>query len=239
MLSHIRLRRTIFLCFFLSGAAGLIYEIVWIRMLGLVFGHTVYAITTVLVAFMGGLGLGSYLGGRLADRARDLLRIYGRLEIGIGVYCVLTPWFMGVVKLVYLGLARSMDLPFGVYTLIQFFLAALVILIPTTLMGATLPILTRFSVRELGAVGRLVGALYAVNTFGAVLGTYLAGFELLPMLGMRTTLFLAAGLNIAIGGAILFIDHRFATSGVPQQEDEAGEPVTAQAPVVRDRKSVV
>ncbi|MBI3606838.1 MAG: fused MFS/spermidine synthase [Nitrospirae bacterium] len=226
-----RLRRAIFLCFFLSGAAGLIYEIVWIRMLGLVFGHTVYAITTVLVAFMGGLGLGSFLGGRLADRTRNLLKIYGRLEIGIGVYCVLTPWLMDVVKAVYLGLARSMDLPFGVYTLIQFFLAALIIVIPTTLMGATLPILTRFSARELGTVGRLVGALYAVNTFGAVLGTYLAGFELLPLLGMRTTLIVAAGLNIAIGGAILFIDRRVETSGVPQEE-EAPEPAMAQAPEV-------
>ncbi len=233
-----RLRRAIFLCFFLSGAAGLIYEIVWIRMLGLVFGHTVYAITTVLVAFMGGLGLGSFLGGRLADRARDLLKIYGRLEIGIGVYCVLTPWLMEAVKAVYLGLARSMDLPFGVYTLIQFFLAALIIVIPTTLMGATLPVLTRFSVRELGAVGRMVGALYAVNTFGAVLGTYLAGFELLPLLGMRTTLFLAAGLNMAIGGAILLIDRGFATGGVAQDGD-AAEPATALTPVIRPISGLV
>jgi spermidine synthase len=220
------LRRTIFLCFFLSGASGLIYEIIWIRMLGLVFGHTVYAITTVLVAFMGGLGLGSYLGGRLADRARDLLRAYGFLEIGIGVYCLLTPWLLEAVKLVYLGLARSIDLPFGVYTLIQFLLAALVIVVPTTLMGATLPILTRFSVRDLGAVGRLVGALYAVNTFGAVLGTYLVGFELLPALGMRATLIVAAGLNITIGGVILFIGRRPAVGAIPETDA-----VAARAPV--------
>lgn len=231
------LRRTIFLCFFLSGASGLIYEIIWIRMLGLIFGHTVYAITTVLVAFIGGLGLGSYLGGRLADRARDLLRIYGVLELGIGVYCLLTPWLLEIVKTVYLGLARSLDLPIGVYTLIQFFLAALVIVIPTTLMGATLPILTRFSVQDLGAVGRLVGSLYAVNTFGAVVGTYLVGFELLPALGMRTTLIVAAALNITVGGVVLVIG-RSATGATPRAEAVAAPPVTRPAAAKPARATV-
>jgi spermidine synthase len=200
--------KTVLVFFFLSGAAGLIYEIVWIRMLGLIFGHSVHAITTVLVAFMGGLALGSYLCGRVVDRVESLLKAYGLLEIGIGVYALLTPWLIELVKGAYLGIARSLELPVGVYTLIQFALSSLIILIPTMLMGSTLPLLARFAVRDLGAVGRGVGTLYAVNTFGAVLGTFLAGFELLPRVGMRSTLLIVACLNIAIGVMILLLDRR-------------------------------
>ena len=75
----------VFVCFFLSGATGLVYQVLWLRMLGLVFGHTVYAITTVLAAFMAGLALGSFVFARLSPRIRDLIRAYGLLEIGIGV----------------------------------------------------------------------------------------------------------------------------------------------------------
>ena len=200
--------RATFICFFISGSAGLIYEIIWIRMLGLIFGHTVYAITTVLVVFMGGLALGSYLCGRVADRIQNLLRLYGLLEIGIGLYCLLIPWIMIPVKQAYLLLAGAMELSYPVFTLIQFLLVSLALLIPTTLMGATLPILSRFFVRDISMIGRRVGALYAYNTFGAVLGVYLAGFELLPALGMQWTLVFAATLNIGIGLLILQFGQR-------------------------------
>jgi spermidine synthase len=83
--------RVLLLCFFLSGATALVYEVVWLRMLGLVFGHTVYALTTVLAAFMAGLGLGSWFFGRRAASFRDPIRVYGILEVAIGVSCGLTP----------------------------------------------------------------------------------------------------------------------------------------------------
>src|SRR5712692_9086940 len=95
-------------CFFLSGATALIYEVVWLRMLGLVFGHTVYAITTVLAAFMAGLGLGSMLFGRRAARFADPIRTYGVLEIGIGISCALIPAFIGLASLIYPGLYRAL-----------------------------------------------------------------------------------------------------------------------------------
>lgn len=203
-----QLLKTIFACFFISGMAGLIYEILWIRMLGLIFGHTVYAITAVLVVFMGGLALGSYMCSRIIDRVQNLLKLYGLFEIGIGFYCLCIPWMMELIKRAYLQLAGSLDLSYASFTMTQFFLVSLVLLFPTTLMGATLPILSRFFVKDLATVGQRVGTLYALNTFGAVLGTYLAGFELLPALGMRLTLFVAATLNIGIGVLILLFDRR-------------------------------
>jgi spermidine synthase len=200
--------RLIFACFFISGVAGLIYEVLWIRMLGLIFGHTVYAITTVLVAFMGGLALGSYLCGRSSDRINNLLRTYGLLEVGIGAYCILIPWLMKGMGFIYVSIVRSVELPFSIFTLLQFTFALLILLVPTTLMGATLPILSRFFVRDLSSVGGQVGKLYAFNTFGAVLGTYLAGFELLPVMGITLTLLIAAILNIGVGTLVLCSPHQ-------------------------------
>ena len=203
-----QLIKAILVCFFLSGTTALIYQILWIRMLGLIFGHTVYAVTTVLVVFMGGLGLGAYLCGRVVDRVQGLLRMYGILELGIGGYCLLIPWIMEGVKWTYLSLSRSLDLSHASFTMVQFLLVLIALLLPTTLMGATLPILSRFFVRDLDKVGEGVGRLYALNTFGAVFGTYLAGFQLLPVLGMKLTLLFAASLNIGIGFLIFRFDER-------------------------------
>ncbi len=183
------------------------YEVVWVRMLGLIFGHTVHAITTVLVAFMGGLALGSYLCGRRVDRVRNLLRTYAWLEIGIGIYALLTPGLIGAIRLAYLSYAQAFDPSYEVLTFLQFVLSTSVLLVPTILMGATFPVLSRFMVQGGGTVGRRVGALYAWNTFGAVLGTYLVGFHLLPALGMRMTLFGTALLNVVIG-ALIFLAAR-------------------------------
>ena len=204
-------------CFFLSGATGLVYEVLWIRMLGLVFGHTVFAVTTVLTAFMAGLGLGSWAFGRLADRQARPLRLYGLLEIGVGGFCLLVPVLLPVVERAYLALARSVSPSFLVFSLAQFVLVLALLLLPTTLMGATLPLLSRLFVTEPGTLGRRVGSLYALNTFGAVVGTALAGYVLLPALGMRATLTLAALVNLAVGGLIVLADLRLAAL------DEAAE----------------
>ncbi|MFQ5521665.1 MAG: fused MFS/spermidine synthase, partial [Candidatus Methylomirabilia bacterium] len=206
---HREVRRVLFCilaCFFLSGATGLIYEVLWIRALGLVFGHTVFAITTVLTAFMAGLGLGSFLFGRLADRRRDLLRLYGILEGGIGLYCLGIPLLLSTVEAIHLVLYRSLHLSFYAFSLAQFGLTFLILVVPTTLMGATLPILSRFFVREEATLGRRVGLLYALNTLGAVLGAALAGYFLLPSFGMRGTLYLAATLNIGLAALVIVYD---------------------------------
>jgi len=202
------------LCFFFSGATGLTYEVLWTRLLGLVFGHTVFAITTVLAAFMGGLGLGSYLFGGIADRHAQPLRLYGLLEVGIGAYALLTPTLLSKAEAIYIPLYRSLELSFFAFSLAQFLLIFVILLIPTTLMGATLPVLSRFFVQEIAALGGQVGRLYAFNTFGAVLGTYLAGFHMIPSFGIRTTLLLAAITNIGIGALTVVFDRHLQQLGV-------------------------
>ena len=190
-------------CLFVSGATALVYEVVWLRMLGLVFGHTVHAITATLAAFMGGLGLGSYVFGRRAAGLADPVRTYGCLEIGIGVSCALTPGVFWLISHLYLGLHATLTASYTTFSLVQFSLVFAVLLVPTALMGATLPVLVQGTVRKEGEVSRTVGRLYAVNTFGAVLGVALTGYFLLPEWGNRAVLWGAALANVAIGLAAI------------------------------------
>ncbi|MFH1132241.1 MAG: fused MFS/spermidine synthase, partial [Pseudomonadota bacterium] len=202
------------ICFFFSGASALVFQVVWTRLFSLVFGTSTLAISTVLTAFMGGLALGSYLAGRLADRLRDPLRVYALAEFGVGVCALLLPLvvatFNGANQYIYQHFQQNYILLAG----IRFVLSASVILIPTTLMGATLPFLSRYFVQtkaEHAQVGMRVGTLYAINTSGAVLGALLGGFILLPELGLQLTNKLAAGTNfgLAILVAIAYWVRRF------------------------------
>jgi spermidine synthase len=231
-------------CFFFSGSTGLIYEVLWTRMLGLVFGHTVVAITTVLAAFMAGLGLGSFCFGRIADRHAHPVRLYGLLEVGIGLYAVLTPLLFSKAEAIYISLHRSLHLSFLAFSLSQFLLIFAILVIPATLMGATLPVLSRFFVQELTGLGRQVGRLYALNTFGAVLGAYAAGFHLIPIFGIRTSLWLAAVVNVGIGALAVVLDRHLlqlpALDRVSAAEPEVA-PSQSDVPLprLRDRGSVL
>ncbi|HXV48087.1 MAG TPA: fused MFS/spermidine synthase, partial [Candidatus Binatia bacterium] len=193
-------------CFFFSGAAGLIYQVVWTRMLTQIFGNTTYAIATVLSAFMAGLAIGSYWFGQIADRGKNDFLLYGILEAGVGVYGFLVPWlFAGAQKLYGPIFGLNENFPF-VFNLVLFFLSFVLLVFPTLLMGATLPVLSRFFVRSFADFGSRVGDLYATNTLGAVIGCAAAGFVLIPTLGMRTTVFVAAGVNMVIAAVILVVD---------------------------------
>ncbi len=200
---------------FLSGAAGLVYQVVWLRMLGLVFGHAVDALTAVLVAFMSGLALGSALGGRLSSRARSPLAIYAWLEAGIAVYALCLPPGLPALTRVSLTLRDALGLSYEGWSLVQVALAFLVLLPPTVLMGATLPLVSQALASGGEAPGRRVGALYAVNTWGAVTGTLAAGYFLLPPLGNRVTVWIAAGANLAAAALALTIARR-GTALAPQ-----------------------
>ena len=195
------IRRAIILVFFFSGAAGLIYEIVWTRSLSLIFGVTTYAVATVLATFMGGLALGSYLfGGWADDERRSPLRAYARLEAGVGLYALLVPAMFAALRPAYIALAR-LDLPFSLLILGRAALAAAVLLVPTTLMGGTFPILVRFFVRSRSGVGRAAGVLYFINTAGALVGCVGAGFYLIEHLGLLGTTRLAAATSLAAAAA--------------------------------------
>src|SRR5688572_28292563 len=192
-----------FLClmciFVASGATGLIYEILWARMLGLVFGATTLAVSTVLAAFMGGLALGSALAGRLAPRITKPVSAYGWMEIGIAVYALLVPFLFQAVDDLYAYIWQQLQPGFFAFTMLRFALSSLLLLLPTTLMGATLPVLSAALLRASGHDSNSVTRLYACNLAGAILGTLFAGFVLLPTFGVRVTIIIAAAINIIVG----------------------------------------
>src|ERR1044071_6516006 len=193
-------------CFFFSGIAGLIYEVVWTRMLTQIFGNTTYAIATVLSAFMAGLAIGSYWFGKIADSGKNDFMLYGILVGGVGIYGFLVPWlFAGAQKLYGPIFGLNQNYPF-LFNLVLFFLSFVLLVFPTLLMGATLPVLSRFFVRSFAHFGRRIGDLYATNTLGAVIGCAAGGFFLIPTLGMRQTVYVAAGVNMVIAAVILVVD---------------------------------
>ena len=200
------MRAVILACFFLSGASGLILEMLWTRMLTLVFGSTTLAVSTVLTAFMGGLGLGSYLAGKLADRLKTPVRAYAVVEASIGVYALLVPVIVSFYPALNRGLWAAFGDRYALLSVLRFVASAGLLLLPTTLMGATLPILARHFVQhpwELRRVGLRIGSLYAVNLFGAVAGSFFAGFVFLPVLGLRWTNVTAAAFNLTLAAGVL------------------------------------
>jgi len=195
-------------------------------MLGLVFGHTVYAVTTVLAAFMAGLGLGSWLFGRRAASFREPIRIYGLLEIAIGLFCALTPVLIWLASWLYPSLYPLLTLSYEAFSFTQFLLVFAILLVPTALMGGTLPVLSQAFVRDEAEIGRTVGLFYAMNTFGAVTGVFLAGYQLLPALGNRLTLAVAVVANLAVGAVAVAYGRRLAT---PARKRAAPDPVRRPA----------
>jgi len=188
----------VYVLFLFSGATGLAYEVVWIRMLVRTFGATSFAISTVLAAYMAGLALGSYFFGRIIDRRGNPILLYGFLELGIGTFALLFPLILAAWLPLFRGLYIGLEGRFYLLSLIRFSLAFTVLLIPTTLMGGTLPILSRYVTESLSTLTQRVGLLYSINTFGAVAGTFVTGFVLLPALGMKMTTFAAVAANVAI-----------------------------------------
>jgi spermidine synthase len=188
--------------FFLSGVAGLTFEIVWMRYLGLAIGATTLAVATTTAAYMGGLALGSHLGGRFADRLRRPLSVYGAIEMGLAGVGLVIPyvckWIPKVDELLFA------DLHSGSYrALIRFVVAVVVLIVPTTAMGMTLPVLARAVTVRIGRVGREVGALYALNIAGAMIGAALAGFWWIPRMGLLTTNLLAVFIDLGLGSVAL------------------------------------
>jgi spermidine synthase len=244
-------RTLVLLLFLLSGATGLIYEITWMRSLGAIFGNTVFASSTVLSTFMLGLALGSLLLGRIADRLRRPLKCYALLELAIAVYALAFPWLLMAVDRFYLWFYRAADPSFAVMTLVRFAVSMLLMLIPTVLMGGTLPILSALwnILRDTSAApsraGRSVGYLYAVNTLGAVAGAFLTGYFLIRLLGVNRTITITAAVNTGIAALAWWISRRLpegptaAPSGVkappPAQRrpaDPAANPRTTQIAVL-------
>jgi spermidine synthase len=198
-------------CVFLSGAASLALEVVWTRLLRLVFGSTTLAISTILVAYMLGLGLGGLLGGRVAERLRNGVRTYGWMEIAIALYALVVPAVLGFLPRLDGGLFGVLD--FWPAAFVRFAIVLLILLLPTVCMGATLPVLVSALVRQPGQIARRVGLLYGVNTLGAVCGVFVATFVFFPTVGLWWTNTLGAILDLIVGAlAIAVVAPRVAAS---------------------------
>jgi len=210
--------------FFLSGASALIHEIVWARYLGLVFGGSHLAVTCVLFVFMGGLAAGSYLIGRRVDSRRNLLRLFGYLEIGIGASALLFAGLMKVYPPVYIRIVQFDPDSTAFITCVRILFAVLALIIPTTLMGGTLPVLTAFTSRMMKGVGVRLSFLYGFNTIGAVCGAAVTGFVMLRTFSMSITLAAAVAINLFVGLSAIFIQQtiRGEQESEVVPEDESG-----------------
>src|SRR5712691_5009486 len=194
--------RVLAVAFLVSGGAGLIHEVVWARLLGHLFGATSLAISTVLAAFMGGLALGSHWIGTRSDRFTDRRQTYAWLEIGIGVLALLVPLLLDLVEPLYGWLWRRFHFSFAVFSVLRFVIASAILIAPTMMMGATLPVLADYTAALQGL--RLAPEwLYTMNLAGAVLGVAAAGFVLMPRIGVWGTIAAGAGLNLVVGATVL------------------------------------
>ena len=193
------LRGFILLCFFFAGMASLMDQVLWMRQLGLIFGTTLQSVSTVLAVFMAGLALGSYLFGKMADKTKNPLRLYALLQMGIGAYVMLTPLIFMGLNSAQVSIYASLPVGSAGVTIIRVLLSFLVLIVPATLMGGTLPVIAKYFVRRRDELGGGVGNLYFINTLGAVLGAFLAGFFLIPYIGVLASTFLAASIDLAVG----------------------------------------
>lgn len=194
-LSDNSIRKISILAFGLSGFTALLYEVVWFRALSLVLGSTTYALSTMLATFMAGLSIGAYAGGRWADRAGNPVLLFAYMEGGIAVLALLVFPLINHIPPLYAWLFYTFRFSFAVFSASQFFLCSLILLLPTVLMGATFPVVCRIYHRGDG-IGREMGAVYAVNTVGAIAGSIAAGFLLIPGMGLWTTNTAGALLNL-------------------------------------------
>lgn len=193
------------LAFLLSGMCALAYQVVWARMLSLVFGSTNQAISTVLAVFMLGLALGSHAGAKLSKRGKDLGIIYGWLEIALGCYALIFPFILANAESIHAAIfsaSYESELSLALY---RFFIALALLILPTSIMGATLPVLAQYVEKDRGKVGSRIGVLYSINTFGAALGSFSSAFLSIPYYGLNWTIYFAAILNVLIGLMCVFL----------------------------------
>ena len=211
--------------FVVSGGAALVYQVVWSRMLASVFGVTAFAVATVLVSFMGGMALGAAVLGTRADRVLRPLRMFAMLEAGIGLYALAMPWLLRGMDATLVAMWPSLPESFLVRSAIRFVGSLGLLIVPTMLMGATLPALGQGLLRRRASLGLGIGILYFVNTMGAAVGCFLAGFVLLPSYGLAATTWIAVGGNALVAGLAYAIDRSVAASphAVPPSETEDAE----------------
>jgi spermidine synthase len=191
-------------CFFLSGAAGLALEVVWSKYLSLLLGNSVHGVATVVAAFLGGLGIGAALAGRRAALVRNPLAGYAFLEGVVGLLALLSPLAYQVARPLFSGVYEALGGPGPLFHAVRFGLLFAALMIPTIAMGATLPLIVEDAARRRPRdASASVARLYAINTGGAVAGTVVAGFVLIPGLGLAKTALAAGAIDLSLAALLL------------------------------------
>jgi spermidine synthase len=213
----------------LSGISGLVYQVLWLRLLALTFGVTVHAAAIVLASFMAGLALGSVVAGRLADRSTSPLRLFGLVEVSIGLFALVSPVILSALQSAFVS--ASPYLPDSVFlgSLIRVVLSFAVLLGPTALMGATMPIVIKSSLARMEGLGTRVGLLYAANTGGAIVGALLAGFYLIPQHGLSRGFLVGAAINTTVGVLAVIASRWLPRRSAPAAAQAAPIPQTPAA----------
>ena len=228
-------------CFLISGLTGLIYEVLWTRMVVGIIGTSPFSVTIVLTIFMGGLGFGSWLAGRTIGRIKKpemLIRIYGFLELSAGVYCLLLPLLLKAFEPIFAVLYNRMFDHFLVYNLLTFAGCAVILIFPVACMGATLPVLCRFFINSLSKVGTHVGRLYGLNTIGAAVGSFLCGFWLINAFGVWGVILIAISLNLIIGTVCIVVSFMMAGKiSLPEDDNESARTYNAPRTVKSTNKT--
>jgi spermidine synthase len=209
--------------FFFSGLSALIYQVLWLRMLGWVFGVTVYAASAVWATFMGGLAVGSVVSGRLADRIRQPLKWFAAAESLIAVTALATPVMLAALQQAYVALYPHLPHSPVILTVARLCIGVVVLIVPTALMGATLPFVLKASIFQRGALAAQVGVLYGSNAAGAIVGTVVSGLALIPQLGLQRTFWVAAACNLGVALAALALNSRVQQVGTGEADAGTSE----------------
>ncbi len=222
--------------FFCSGATALIYEVVWSKYLSQMFGSTIYAQTVVLAVFMGGLALGNRIFGGRSDALRQPLRAYGFIEVAIGLYAFFFPALYQLADGLFVSLGSRVVEQRGLLLALKGALSVGLLILPTLLMGGTLPLLAAWLQKNADEAGRRSARFYSVNSLGAVFGSGLAGFYLVQSLGMVASLQAAALFNLLIGGAAMALGRNDAQASKPGESATtaaSGEQISASPATLR------
>ncbi len=215
---------------FLVGFSGLVYEVVWIRILTLTFGGTVFATSAVLCAFMGGLALGSWVAGKWVDRHRSPLLLLAMVQFALGVFGLgLIPIFSGLTHF-YVLTYQALHPGFYTLTSLRFVFSVLVLLVPAALIAAVFPIITKIVISANSRIGPGVALVYGVDTIGAVTGAAMAGFVLLPVAGVTATVHIAVGLNFVVSllAFLMYLHTKAVWTELPVEQPEAASASCSQ-----------
>ncbi len=196
-------KKLLLILFGISGMTALIYEIIWIRPLSLVFGTTIYAVSTIVASFILGLAIGSWIAGRFTDRLQNPLKYFALIQVAVGFFGILLLPVFDLMPKVYLDLYHLTFPNYSLFMFTQILMSIGMITIPATLMGTTLPLMMKTYSKEITTVGKDVGKLDASNSIGAFFGTLAAGFLIIPILGIHDGILVTASINIILGTVIL------------------------------------